>query len=146
MAWAPTMSPPAPSPCTARNAMSSNIDWLSPDRIEPIRKITIAAWKKIFRPYWSPSLPHSGVDTVVASRYAVITQAMCDPPLRSPTIVGSAVDTMVWSRAASSMPSISAPMIRKIRRWLSPGSALPGATAVLSGEVIPRPFRAPPSG
>ena len=48
--------------------MSSNIEWLRPDRIEPIRKITIAAWKKIFRPYWSPSLPHSGVDTVVASR------------------------------------------------------------------------------
>jgi hypothetical protein len=32
------------------------------------RKITIEAWKKIFRPYGSPSLPHSGVETVVASR------------------------------------------------------------------------------
>ena len=48
--------------------MSSNIEWLIPDSTEPTRKITIAAWKKIFRPYWSPSLPHSGVDTVVASR------------------------------------------------------------------------------
>ena len=95
MACAPTIRPPAPRPWTARNAISSNIDWLRPDRIEPIRKITIAAWKKIFRPYWSPSLPHSGVDTVVASRYAVMTQAMCEPPLRSPTMVGSAVETMV---------------------------------------------------
>ena len=68
MAWAPTIRPPLPSPCTARNAMSSNIDVLIPARIEPATKITIAAWKKIFRPYWSPSLPHSGVDTVMASR------------------------------------------------------------------------------
>ncbi len=125
--------------------MSSNMDWLRPDRTEPIRKITMAAWKKIFRPYWSPSLPHSGVDTVVASRYAVITQAMCDPPRRSPTIVGSAVDTMVWSSAASSMPSIRAPIIRKIRRWLSPVIALPGARALVVGEVMHRPFRAPRS-
>ena len=101
MAWAPTIRPPLPRPWIARNAMSSNIDWLSPDSTEPTRKITIAAWKKIFRPYWSPSLPHSGVETVVASRYAVITQAMCEPPLRSPTMVGSAVDTIVWSSAAS---------------------------------------------
>ena len=75
--------------------MSSTMEWLRPDRTEPTRKITIAAWKKTFRPYWSPSLPHSGVDTVVASRYAVMTQAICEPPLRSPTIVGRAVDTMV---------------------------------------------------
>ena len=68
IAWAPTIRPPLPRPCTARNAISSIIEWLSPDSTEPIRKITIAAWKNIFRPYWSPSLPHSGVDTVVASR------------------------------------------------------------------------------
>ena len=98
--------------------MSSTIDWLSPDRTDPARKITIAAWKKIFRPYWSPSLPHSGVETVAASRYAVMTQAMCEPPFRSPTIVGSAVETMVWSSAASSIPSISAPMMSRTGRWL----------------------------
>ncbi len=38
--------------------MSSNMLWLRPDRIEPLRKTTIAAWKKNFRPYWSPSFPH----------------------------------------------------------------------------------------
>ena len=103
--------------------MSMIMDVLRPDRTEPTRKMTIAAWKKIFRPYWSPSLPHSGVDTVVASRYAVMTQAMWEPPLRSPTIVGSAVDTIVWSSAASSMPSMSAPMMSRMRRRLSPGRA-----------------------
>ena len=50
-------------------------------------------------------------------------QAMWEPPLRSPTIVGSAVDTIVWSSAASSMPSMSAPMMSRMRRRLSPGRA-----------------------
>ena len=31
-------------------------------------KITMAAWKNRFRPYMSPSLPHSGVEAVDASR------------------------------------------------------------------------------
>ena len=48
--------------------MSSDMDWLSPDRADPIRKMTIAAWKNTLRPYWSPSLPHSGVEAVEASR------------------------------------------------------------------------------
>ena len=48
--------------------MSMAMELLMPDRIEPATKMTIAAWKKTFRPYWSPSLPQSGVDTVVASR------------------------------------------------------------------------------
>ena len=52
----------------ARNAISSIIECDRPDSTDPARKITIAAWKNTFRPYWSPSLPHSGVDTVVASR------------------------------------------------------------------------------
>ncbi len=59
-----------------------------------------------------------------------MTQAMCEPPLRSPTIVGSAVDTIVWSSAASSMPSMSAPMMSRMRRRLSPGRApLPAMSA-----------------
>ena len=99
------------------------MELLRPDRIEPIRKMTIAAWKNTLRPYMSPSLPHSGVDTVVASRYEVMTQAMCEPPLRSPTIVGSAVDTIVWSSAARNMPHMSAPMISRMRRRPSPGMA-----------------------
>ena len=61
--------------------MSMTMEVLRPDSTEPIRKMTMAAWKKTFLPYMSPSLPHSGVETVVASRYEVMTQAMCEPPL-----------------------------------------------------------------
>ena len=68
MVCAPTIRPPPPSPWTARNAISSIIECARPDSAEPIRKITIAAWKNTFRPYMSPSLPHSGVDTVEASK------------------------------------------------------------------------------
>ena len=65
---APTISPPPPSPCTARKAISSVMVWLKPDSADPITKMTMAAWKKVLRPYWSPNFPHSGVDTVEASR------------------------------------------------------------------------------
>ena len=61
MACDPTISPPAPMPWIARQAISSSIDCDSPESIEPTRKITIASWKKLFRPNRSPSLPHSGV-------------------------------------------------------------------------------------
>jgi hypothetical protein len=67
------------------------MEWLSPDSTEPTRKMTMAAWKNRLRPYWSPSLPHSGVETVDDSRYAVTTHVRWDAPCRSPTIVGSAV-------------------------------------------------------
>jgi hypothetical protein len=50
MVIAPIMRPPPPSPWMARKAMSSIMDELSPARAEPTRKMTIAAWKKIFRP------------------------------------------------------------------------------------------------
>ena len=106
--------------------MSMTIEVLRPESTEPIRKMTIAAWKNTFLPYWSPSLPHSGVDTVVASKYAVMTHAMCEPPLRSPTIVGSAVDTIVWSSAASSMPHMSAPMMIRMRPAEPRQGAVPG--------------------
>ena len=68
IACAPTISPPAPIPCTARKAISSSIVWLNPESIEPARKIRIAARNTGLRPIMSPSLPYSGVDTVAASR------------------------------------------------------------------------------
>ena len=68
IACAPTISPPAPMPCSARNAISSPIERLSPASIEPARKIRIAARKTGLRPYMSPSLPYSGVEAVEASR------------------------------------------------------------------------------
>ncbi len=45
-----TMSPPPPSPWTARNAISSAMFWESPQSADPIRKITIAACSTILRP------------------------------------------------------------------------------------------------
>lgn len=113
MAIDSTISPPPPSPCNARKPISSPMFCDMPHSADPIRKITIAAWKSFLRPYWSPSLPHSGVAAVDASRYAVTTQDRCSRPPRSLTMVGSAVDTIVWSSAASSMPSSRAPMDTK---------------------------------
>ena len=66
IACAPIISPPPPMPWIARNTISSRIEVLSPDSTDPTRKITMAAWKKTLRPYWSPSLPHSGVEAVEA--------------------------------------------------------------------------------
>jgi hypothetical protein len=95
IACAPTIRPPAPTPCSARKPTSSPIDRLSPASIEPARKITIAARNTGLRPYMSPSLPYSGVEAVDASRYEVTTHERCSRPPRSRTIVGSAVDTIV---------------------------------------------------
>ena len=50
MAWAPTISPPAPMPWMARNPINSIMDWERPESIEPARKITMANWKRLFRP------------------------------------------------------------------------------------------------
>jgi hypothetical protein len=116
---APTSSPPPPMPWMARKMISSVIVSESPASTDPTRKITIAAWKKIFRPYRSPSFPQSGVETVEASRYAVTIQESLDRLCRSPAMVGSAVATIVWSRAASSIPSSSPVMTTRTWRELS---------------------------
>ena len=73
IAIASVISPPAPSPCSARNAISSPSDWAAPLSAEPVRKTTIAAWNSRLRPYRSLIRPHSGIVTVAASRYAVTT-------------------------------------------------------------------------
>jgi hypothetical protein len=66
-AIAPVISPPAPSPWTARKAMSWSMVCESPDSAEPTRKTTMAIISHRFRPYMSPSLPYSGVVIVEAS-------------------------------------------------------------------------------
>ncbi|AKA08716.1 hypothetical protein SAZ_18065 [Streptomyces noursei ZPM] len=63
-----TIRPPPPRPCRARKPISSPMFRARPQSTEPIRKITMAAWNSFLRPYWSPSLPHSGVAAVDASR------------------------------------------------------------------------------
>ena len=50
IAWARTMSPPPPNPCSVRKAISSPMLWLSPQSAEPTRKMTIDAWKTRLRP------------------------------------------------------------------------------------------------
>src|SRR3954454_5885055 len=64
----------------------------------------------------SESLPYSGVEMVAVSRYAVVTHACRESPLRSSPMVRMDVATMVWSRAAMNMPSISPPRIVRISR------------------------------
>ncbi len=67
VAIAPVSRPPAPRPCSARNAMSWSIECARPDSAEPTRKMMIAITSQRLRPYRSPSLPYSGVVTVEAS-------------------------------------------------------------------------------
>lgn len=68
MEMAPTMRPPAPSPWTARNAMSWFMSWASPESTEPARNTVIEQMKLPLRPYRSPSLPQMGVETEAVSR------------------------------------------------------------------------------
>lgn len=70
----------------------------------------------------SESLPYSGVEIVEVIRYAVVTQACRERPLRSSPIV--------WSRAARNMPIIRPSRIVRICRWLMVKEA--GASAEAS--------------
>src|SRR5918997_4313563 len=77
--------------------------------------------------------------SVVASRYAVVTHAMCDTPPSSPTIVGIDVDTIVWSRAAMSMPARSAPKMTLMRRRVRTMGGAEGSGGACT-EVLFRSF------
>jgi len=107
IAMTPTISPPAPRPCSARNPISSAIPCDVPDSAEPARKMTIEVRKMFFRPYRSLILPHSGVETDRPSVYAVTTQDRWDKPPSSPTIRGIAVATIMLSSMASRIASMS---------------------------------------
>ena len=50
IAMASTMRPPAPTPWTARKAMSVPIEVAMPDSTLPARKMTMAAWNRRLRP------------------------------------------------------------------------------------------------
>ncbi|SDP31692.1 hypothetical protein SAMN04487981_12036 [Streptomyces sp. cf386] len=105
-AIAVTIRPPAPTPCIARQTISSVMLEARPHRNEPVMNTIAETWKTTLRPNMSPNLPTRTVATVSASRYDVTTHDMCSAPPRSDTIVGSAVPTIVWSSAASSIPSM----------------------------------------
>lgn len=105
-----TIMPPPPTPCSTRAPISSGRFRARPQATEAIRKIEVEARYSRLRPNMSPSLPHSGVTAVDASRYAALTHAMSSNPFRSSAIRGNAVETIVWSRAAKRTARISALM------------------------------------
>jgi hypothetical protein len=67
-AIAVTIRPPAPMPCTARQAISSVMLVARPHRNEPVMNTIAETWKTTLRPNRSPNLPTSTVATVSASR------------------------------------------------------------------------------
>src|SRR3954447_18514468 len=84
----------------------------------------------------SQSLPYRGVEMVAVSRYAVVTHACRESPLRSSPMVRMDVATMVWSSAAMNMPSMSPPRIVRISRWVGGTKAAEPAEPVGSVEVV----------
>ena len=103
---------PPPMPWTARKKISWFIDWLTPARIEPSRKMTIPPRKNTLRPYRSDSRPTTGTAVVEATRYAVVTQVNRSNPPRSATMRGMAVLTTVWSSDDRKSASMSPPKVK----------------------------------
>ncbi|GAA4227261.1 hypothetical protein GCM10022254_14520 [Actinomadura meridiana] len=100
---------PAAAPCTTRNAISQSMDGAAPHAADPAKKPSSPTNRTTRRPNRSPSRPDNGTVTLVASTYAVDTQASRSSPPRSPTIVGSAVPRTVASNEDIRPPSISPP-------------------------------------
>ena len=67
MAWASAMSPPAPAPCSARNATSSSMLCARPHSIEAIVKIARLARYRFLRPNRLASMPMIGMMSTLAS-------------------------------------------------------------------------------
>ena len=110
-----TISPPPPSPWSARKTISS------------VHVLAQAAQRRADEEdhdrRLQDDLPAVEVAELAVQRpddgrreqVAVTTHDRCSIPPRSPTIVGSAVETIVWSSDASSRTSISAAKIRPTR-------------------------------
>jgi hypothetical protein len=64
-AKAPAPMPPAPMPCSARKAISSDMDWAAPQIAEPAMNTVIETRYMGLRPNRSPNLPQIGVVTAV---------------------------------------------------------------------------------
>ena len=99
---------PAPIPWMKRNRTSIPIDWESPHRSEPARKIVTPAMNTGLRPYRSASLPKIGVVTACISRYEEKTQLYSEKPPRREAMLGIAVATIVPSMAARNIATTSA--------------------------------------
>jgi hypothetical protein len=66
-----------------------------PPSKHPATKTDIAAMNRGLRPSRSPSFPYTGITTVPAKTYAVVTHNMRSTPPSSPTMVGRAAENMV---------------------------------------------------
>src|SRR3954447_25543979 len=116
--WARAISPPMPSPWTARAASSSGTFCTAPAAREPSRKTTIATWTRTFLLKRSESLLQIGLVTVIASSEAVTTQVYCVwVPSRSPMIVGRAVETIVVLTIATKSADIRPMRTSTISLW-----------------------------
>ena len=96
---------PAPSPCSARKAISAGMLQASPQRIEPRTNAPTPISMIGLRPYWSLNLAKIGTETAWASRKIENSQGNWAKPPRSLTIEGTAVARMVESMATS--PTLS---------------------------------------
>ncbi|CAM5378163.1 hypothetical protein SRIMM317S_06199 [Streptomyces rimosus subsp. rimosus] len=133
------ISPPPPSPCTARKAMSCSIDCAAPHSAEPSRKVATAPRKTFLAPRESQSLPYRGSAAVAASENALMSQGMRSTPCSgssSRTIGTVAAETMFVSRTASSIVTRQTAKPMRSRAGVIP----PGA----AGEGGPPSAAAPP--
>jgi len=103
VAIASVISPPAATPWTPRTMISSVMVCAMPHNADADTNVASAISSSRLRPWRSPSLPHSGVDAVAATTYAVTTHDRSVSRPRSPAIVGSAVARIVWSSTAGSI-------------------------------------------
>ena len=112
VAWTSTIRPPAPSPWTARKAISSVIEPARPHRPSRAGTAPPRSAEHAFAPADRPACHRAASPRFgPADRRWSPTRAAPDLP-RSPTIVGSAVATIVESSAASSITSIRPAKIR----------------------------------
>ena len=110
-------TPPPPSPCTARPPTSIAAFLLTPHRILPNRKITIATMEMGFRPNTSERRPQNGTDAALTKRYADPVHAYSElGRWKSSDTVGRAVGNSVVSRATRNTHVVSAAKENRTRR------------------------------
>lgn len=104
------ISPPMDSPDTALHAMSQVAFSAKPAISEAIAKMPSAIWRRSFLLRKSPSFAHTGVDTAMVSRAAVMIQVYSVwVPWRSEMITGMEVLTMVEAVSTTNM-AVNSPL------------------------------------
>ena len=72
--WLSAARPPAPTPCTARMAISHSVFGANPAAAVATTKMPIASWKSSLRFTRAASLPQTGGEIAVVRSVAVTTQ------------------------------------------------------------------------